>query len=105
MTTAREALTRLREWAETADCPSHTDSDSTWNRAMVEAMKQIDRILAELPETVHLSSDMHPEFVSCGEICTPSVKRSPYAKDSTCLECLRVDAMGSEAAEEDDDAS
>lgn len=44
-----DKLKRLREWCETADCPSHADSDSTWNRAMVETMKQIDRLLAEEP--------------------------------------------------------
>ena len=58
--------------------------------------------VAKMPQfvAIHLSDSMTPEFVACGITCAPSVKRTQRAAAVTCLECLRVAAMGEEAAKD-----
>lgn len=49
---------------------------------------------------IHLSDSMTPEFVACGILCTPSVKRTQRFANVTCKACLLVEQMADDATKD-----
>jgi len=92
-----ELRKKIMDMARAIGMPSHTWT--SLDQLCALAARAADSLDPEREaRVVHLSSDMHPEFVGCGIPTTPAVKRTPRVMEATCVTCLQIDA----AAGDDD---